>query len=77
MSEFKLTKEAAQLATKILSEDGYLDVVIEQTGKKKIKVSLCHKSITVFELDEVELPSIGSTLTLSGMKIKLDLEGVM
>lgn len=70
---FQITPEAQKAVIRHLSEDGYLELRLERAGNK-VRVSGMYEDQEVLVFDELLPLFNGDTLTLSGLKIKLDLE---
>ena len=76
MYGFKLTKEAARIATCALAEDRKLDIVIKRPEKNVLLVTLEKDGVVIFEMMPYNI-DVGGSITITGLRAHLDIEGGM
>jgi hypothetical protein len=67
----KLSSEAEKKIIDTLSDEGYLNIMVERTEKNMFRVYLEHQGTEVFQVGQYQLYA-GDRVCIEGAKIKLE-----
>jgi hypothetical protein len=74
MDQFQITDEAKKVVIKHLSEDGLLDLRISRVSANKFQITGEYDNVTVLSFPQLFSIYNGDALTLTGLKMVLDIE---